>query len=196
MKTRCFVAILAAFLLASCSSSVEGLDPTDSGSNVPIVTGIRVIAETGQIMGNWRNPTDGPNDDGSVKMSRGLVALFPNPGTSKCPIMYLLERPATVRLWVAAARASAELSSAMESLIGVPPAAPPTLTVVRTLDSGTVRPAGQFTVEWDVTDNAGHRVPKGFYRIFLSIDNTTYWRDKLIVDTDEELRKIFLSRRD
>lgn len=189
MTLRSFVAILAASLFTSCSSSVDSPITIDSGSMAPIVTGIRLTAETGQKMGTWGNPTDGPEPVGSSGRPRGLFALAPNPSVGTTPLRYRLEKRSTVRLWVVRARLAGAIGPDMESIIGAQVVAP-RMIVVRTLDSGSAREAGDHVMEWDATDDTGRRVPEGFYRIFLSIDNTIYWRDLLLVDTYEDVRAI------
>jgi hypothetical protein len=200
MNARYFVALLAAFVLASCSSSVDSPDLVVAGSMAPIVTGIRVTYETGQFVGNWGNPTDGPEAAGKLSVnsgggipvgggsgtSPGLLVLAPNPCAGDCPIRFNLERSASVRLWVVPARLAGMSGPDMESVVGARVVAP-RLTVVKTLDSGSMREAGQHTDEWDGTDDAGNRLPSGFYRIFLSIDNVLYWRDLLLFNTRDEL---------
>jgi hypothetical protein len=156
----------------------------------PIITGIRVTYETGQFAGNWGNPTDGPGTESSSVFSPGLMVLAPNPCVGKCPVRYVLARASSVRLWVTPARLAGALGTDMESMLGMRMAAP-RMAVVKTLDSGTMRPAGVFTADWDATDDAGNPVPSGFYRIFLSIDNTFYWRDLLLFATDEEAERAF-----
>ena len=200
MHLRSLVAILAAFTVASCSSSVEGPDIIASGSMAPIVTGIRVTDETGRFIGNWGNPSDGPEIAGKSSMasgggipvggggstSAGLMVLAPNPCSGKCPIRYDLVRQSTVTLWVTPARLAGMTGPDMASVVGARVVSP-RLTVVKTITSGKMLEAGSHMQTWDGTDAAGRRLPSGFYRIFLSVDNHLYWRDLLLFNTRGEL---------
>ncbi|NQT62337.1 MAG: hypothetical protein HQ556_05200 [Candidatus Marinimicrobia bacterium] len=165
--------------ILGCSDENITQAPISSISDIYVSPGIVITDPNGYHLGAWGNP------DGNQEITRGdipgsyfrLSSLYPNPSTSSVIISFsLAELQLNGKMWAAKALAPGEeyestVSSISSELFQVQ------CPVVRTIwEADTVR-AGYYSYPWDGLNDAGEPLPRGIYRIFVSINGNVLWQD-------------------
>jgi len=142
--------------MISCDES--GIpDPLSSISslslNVPEVTGIILRDVSCGYYGEWGNPSNPGN-------------VFPNPSIGDFIIVFDLPEAMEMNIWVVRAIGPNDIEQQFVDYAGSEIFVPPGAKIATIIDSDRME-AGEHNFYWDGTDDLGHRLPVGFYRIYL-----------------------------
>jgi hypothetical protein len=167
------IVLFGAVTLLGCSGDAGDLSTPPTVGTVPIVGGIWVTDETGNVSGPAGNPDEG-----------GLRA-HPNPTVYNTTFSLTLPVQSNVIVWAVRAIGPGESRATDLPMFG---------GIVDTAYRKPVWtfqarawPAGVHEVRWDVQPDLGGRVPVGMYRVYASINGAVTYVDVLFVDPSAPL---------
>lgn len=217
---RFLLLFFSIIILSNCSTSFEQPQPF-TFSDFPVVKTMVITDQYGTPVGIWHNPgysltlrtsnSDADNivqniailnseinetiggDTEPIPNESGISGPRPNPSSNHFHMVLNLMARSVVSIWIVPARISTTESINKEifsthlflSEKGI---------IVRELYETQEFNAGRHLIEWDLTDNKGYTIPAGFYRIYATIIDQTFYHDVLIYydpsTLPEDIRKM------
>jgi hypothetical protein len=140
-----------------------------------VVTGIRMTNESGDIIGDWGEP------------SGGGVLAYPNPCSLWCSFTFRVEESAHVTVWIEPALGPGETAPDLDFL-GVTGAAvmvPGEIPIIKLWDRDY---SGPYTLRliWRCEDSSHQPVEAGYYRVYF-MSRELHWVDVLVARTCSEI---------
>jgi len=179
IRTAVIILILAAVVLAaSCSND----DPNPMGSlslTTPRVTGLFLTDPHMSITGIWGRPTGEP-------------AVYPNPCTGQTMVLKEIYQPCRARVWLAPAVGPLDDPTRVQNRLGAVTAARSGKPLAVIFDDTIPQPFQYIAALIEATDDQGNDLPSGFYRLYITLNDSLTWSDMLIVHDPEEVDRFLL----
>ena len=166
---------LIALLLFSACSEEEALLRSPE-FRTPVVTGLHLKDNLGRPFGIWKYPDS--RNSGYISSCQ-YIAIFgvaPIPANHQVSIRIPSNCNLPVNVWVTPARLADDLHGDVISF-GNTQLLKAGGLAIKTLAKEQL---GISHIEWDGTDDNGHPVPSGFYRIYCKTGDLLLWEDILL----------------
>ena len=176
MLQRLGICCVLALLLAipACDEDGASNPMSDLSLTVPRVTGIWLTNEPAYATGIWGRPT-------------GVRAVYPNPFEGSTFFLLEVHQPCHARVWVSPAVGPAEEITDSRSRLGMAVTSRNAGPLKVLFDDSIPQPFEYIAVVYDGTDNAGRKLPSGFYRFYVTLNDSLTWSDALLVHDPAEV---------
>lgn len=183
MKIQLFsTALLSSVILISCKESSTQIVTLHSPDfKTPIVSGLRITSANGpEVLAIWRDPYDteqynGPELGSSMPRTAYLGHPYPNPANGSMDINFALPYSSAISCWIVPATLPENSQSENTRQYGGMLLPAPIGYAVDVLIYNVTYSAGLHRFVWP-----SDSLPAGFYRIYLQVKETLFWRDVLL----------------